>query len=285
MKNALLVALGCVCSLGVSWPHPLPNFLQLAPAQPINTLAPSLAPRDNQNSFNTYGHWIHARAETTTEATTAATADTSQTPAQSTATEATTAASTTTTAAETSTTSQTTSPTSTCSTSSTTTTGTSTTSTASITTSTATATSTASAALAERNRKGKIAAIITFSLLGSLFFGICIVSRVRKALAKKRKAAAAAAAVPQKRPVSGSTYSMVPLTDDAGRPTSEPRFDRESIMFARSSQPDLRAYGTPRGSAYFDPNAAGGSVRESSGRSEGGLSMSGQQSVMPSKVL
>lgn len=105
---------------------------------------------------------------------------------------------------------------------------------------------------------------------------------MRKVLAKKRKAAAAAGAMPQKRP--GSTYTMVPLTDDAGQPTSEPRFDRESIMFASDSQPDLRAYGSPRGSASFDPNAVGGSMHGSQ-RSEGGHSVSGQQTIMPARVV
>ncbi|KAL4892781.1 hypothetical protein BDV59DRAFT_179738 [Aspergillus ambiguus] len=47
---------------------------------------------------------------------------------------------------------------------------------------------------------------------------------------------------------------MVPLTDETGRPTSAAPFDRTSIMFASPSQSDLRAYSTPRGSAYFDPN-------------------------------
>ncbi|KAB8208438.1 hypothetical protein BDV34DRAFT_190287 [Aspergillus parasiticus] len=110
----------------------------------------------------------------------------------------------------------------------TTTTTKSTSTTATTTSSTSTATTTTSAEMREYNRRGHIAAIITFSILGAIFFGYgflhCYLSSRKKRQIAARKAAAEA----------GSNYSLVALNENA-KSQSEVNFDRSSVMFASQS--------------------------------------------------
>ncbi|GKZ21770.1 hypothetical protein AbraIFM66951_008766 [Aspergillus brasiliensis] len=160
----------------------------------------------------------------TTEATTTST--TSSTSSTSTTT-ATTATSTSTTSSSTSTTSS-----SSQSTTSATSTTQSTTTTSTTTSTTTAATSTLTAAQKEFNHRGEIAAIVTFSILIFIFvaltFFLCFREKSKiNRLAKKADA--------------GADYSMVPLAD--GRPQSEAKFDRASMMFASNSELNLNGSG------------------------------------------
>ncbi|GKZ36632.1 hypothetical protein AbraIFM66950_007807 [Aspergillus brasiliensis] len=161
----------------------------------------------------------------TTEATTTST--TSSTTSTSTTT-ATTATATSTTSSSTSTTSSSSSQ----STTSATSTTQSTTTTSTTTSTTTTATTTLTAAQKEFNHRGEIAAIVTFSILIFIFvaltFFLCFREKSKiNRLAKKADA--------------GADYSMVPLAD--GRPQSEAKFDRASMMFASNSQLNLDGSG------------------------------------------
>ncbi|OGM51086.1 facilitator of iron transport 3 precursor [Aspergillus bombycis] len=163
-------------------------------------------------------------APTTTEATTT-TDDATTTTESSTTTSSSTTSSTTSTTSTASTTSSTSQSTSSMST----TTTKSTSTTATKTSSTSTATSTTSAEMREYNRRGHIAAIITFSILGAIFFGYgflhCYLeSRKRRQIAARKAAAEA-----------GSDHPLVALNENA-KSQSEVNFDRSSMMFASQSQ-------------------------------------------------
>ncbi|KAE8136081.1 hypothetical protein BDV38DRAFT_119418 [Aspergillus pseudotamarii] len=182
--------------------------------------------------------------EATTEATTQADTTTAPTTTEATTTTedatTTTESSTTTTSSTTSTTSSTSSTTSTTSTTSSTsstsqstssmstTTTKSTSTTATKTSSTSTATSTVSAEMREYNHRGSIAAIITFSILGAIFFGYGFLHCYLDSRKKRQIAATKAAAE------AGSDYSLVALNQNA-RSQSEVNFDRSSMMFASQS--------------------------------------------------
>ncbi|RHZ49223.1 uncharacterized protein CDV56_105602 [Aspergillus thermomutatus] len=143
-----------------------------------------------------------------------------------------------------------------------------TTSTATTTTSTTTPTTTESAELKEWNHRGTIAAIVTFSILGSFFVGACMARCIHNR-AKKRRIEA------RKQLDKESLVSMLPLARENGKSASQLKLDRESIMFC-----DERRYyqGQPRPESV--PSLSGqsnwqGSVAHSSMPSEDmGRSMS-----------
>ncbi|KAE8362264.1 hypothetical protein BDV27DRAFT_131791 [Aspergillus caelatus] len=169
-------------------------------------------------------------APTTTEATTTTTDDATTTTESSTTTTSSTTSTTSSTSSTTSTTSTTssTSSTSQSTSSMSTTTTKSTSTTATKTSSTSTATSTISAEMREYNHRGNIAAIITFSILGAIFFGYGFLHCYLDSRKKRQIAATKAAAE------AGSDYSLVALNQNA-RSQSEINFDRSSMMFASQS--------------------------------------------------
>ncbi|KAF7117612.1 hypothetical protein CNMCM5793_006704 [Aspergillus hiratsukae] len=196
-----------------------------------------------------FGEWILKRdtttiadAVTTTSATESATSVTTASGSDATTTsESTTTSSTSTTSSTTSTTSlsftTTTTATATAKTSSTTSSNSSSTVTSSAsastaassttttaTTTTSTPTTTESAELKEWNHRGAIAAIITFSILGSFFVGACIARCIHNR-AKKRRIEA------REQLDKESSLSMLTLTQENGKSASQLKLDRESMMF------------------------------------------------------
>ncbi|QMW41265.1 hypothetical protein G4B11_004589 [Aspergillus flavus] len=266
MRIQSLVVLGTVFSGAIAHPEPGAELSSKWPSTttgPVTAPTPALLQGNNGPRNKRYERgWLLEKRDSTTEDAATTTEDTTSTieEATTTTTEATTQAdtttaptttdattttesSTTTTSSTTSTTSSTSSTTSTTSstsststtsstsqsTSSMTTTTTKSTSTAATTTSsTSTATTTTSAEMREYNRRGHIAAIITFSILGAIFFGYgflhCYLSSRKKRQIAARKAAAEA----------GSNYSLVALNEGA-KSQSEVNFDRSSMMFASQS--------------------------------------------------
>ncbi|RAL12641.1 uncharacterized protein BO97DRAFT_51786 [Aspergillus homomorphus CBS 101889] len=254
MQLRHLVALGILSSLTVAHPGPVADLTATWVPTATVTITVPIATHSTHlsdakaNAKRFHGDWlIHKRASTTEETSTttsessrstteaSTTGTTRTTSATSTtsagATESTTASTTSTTASSTSTTSTASSTTSSSSTTTTTsqstttspTTTTKSTSTASSTTSTASATSSASAAIAAYNRRGEIAAIITFSILILLFVGVAAFMCNRDKRKRKRVEAREAA--------KAADYSMVSLPE-GGRAQSEAKFDRASVMFA-----------------------------------------------------
>ncbi|GAQ05051.1 hypothetical protein ALT_2372 [Aspergillus lentulus] len=151
------------------------------------------------------------------------------------------------------TTSSTSSTTTTTSSSSTSTAASTTTTTATTTTTTSTTTPTASesAELKEWNHRGTIAAIVTFSILGSFLIGACIVRCFRNRVKKRRIEA-------RKQPDQESSLSMLAPTPGNGKSASQLKVDRESIMFC-----DERSVPSLSGQSYWQ-----GSVGHSSMPSE-----------------
>lgn len=90
-----------------------------------------------------------------------------------------------------------------------------------------------------------VAAIAVASIVGAVFIGTigwyCLASRITKLFEKPPPAPEAAAAAAAGGAAGASAYSMVPLVDGNNRPTSEVKFDRDSMMFASSSRTDLES--------------------------------------------
>ncbi|KMK58579.1 hypothetical protein Y699_07806 [Aspergillus fumigatus Z5] len=106
-------------------------------------------------------------------------------------------------------------------------------------TSTTTPTPTESAELKEWNHRGTIAAIVTFSILGSVFVGACI-ARCFRNWAKKRHIKA------RKQPDQESSLYMLGPTAENAKPASQVKLDRESIMFC-----DERSVPSLSGQSYW----------------------------------
>ncbi|KAF7596878.1 hypothetical protein BBP40_011923 [Aspergillus hancockii] len=260
-----------------------PSLTWTSPATvPVAKPTPAMPQNDNRPRYKRYHHsWmLQKRATTTDDAATtedpaATTAEETTSATEAATTDATTAAATTTDAATTTTAAETTSTTSSTSSTSSTTTSTSSTSstssststtsssstsqsttsssttstkttstTSTTTSSTSSATSTTSAEMREYNRKGTLAAIITFSILGSIFVGYACFHCFHESSKKKRRLAAAAKAA-----AAGSSYSMVPLADGPGS-QSDVNFDRKSMMFATQSRTDLESIAFPAAGSH-----------------------------------
>ncbi|OJJ33332.1 hypothetical protein ASPWEDRAFT_43406 [Aspergillus wentii DTO 134E9] len=245
-KLSILFVFLSLALLGLSHPYAAATPAQPAARTadlPAPTAAPELINSDDQKP------WIIQKrdsSDTTTESESSTSTTDSTTSETSTSTSETSTSDTTT--SDTSTTSSTTSTTSTSSTSTTTsssssttsssssstTSSTSTTSSSSTTTSSsATATSTTIAAEAERDHKGTIAAIATFSSLGFIFVVGCLAAYWRKKVKERR-----IAEQQELLQAGSSAYSMVPLSEGAGKSTSEVKLDRMSMMFATEPRPE-----------------------------------------------
>ncbi|OJJ99632.1 hypothetical protein ASPACDRAFT_1856215 [Aspergillus aculeatus ATCC 16872] len=264
MQLRYLIALGTLSSLTAAHPGPAADLPSTwSPTSTVTVTVPIATLTADVNNLKAHakrfhGDWlIQKRASTTEEtssttsesttsttatstSTTESTASTTSTTSSST-TEATTSSTTSTVSSTTSTASSTTSSTTTTSatsqsTTTASTTTTKTTSTASTTTSTASATSSASAAKAAYNRRGEIAAIVTFTILILLFVGVAAFMCTRDKRKRRRIEARAAA--------KAADYSMVSLTE-GGRPQSETKFDRASVMFATAPSRSELGLSTP----------------------------------------
>ncbi|RAH63196.1 hypothetical protein BO85DRAFT_494936 [Aspergillus piperis CBS 112811] len=242
MQLRYLLALSALSSAALAHAEPAAGVFSLSPqteapvAQPTSIVDQYLKPKRYNRSLN-----FQKRATTTDDTTTTTDAATttadSTTSTSSSTTEATTTSDTSTTSATTTATtatstssssSSTTSSSSSQSTTSATSTTQSTTTTSTTTGTTTSATSTVSAAQKEYNHRGEIAAIVTFSILIFIFLALTFFLCFREKAKTNRLA---------KKADAGADYSMVPLAD--GRPQSEAKFDRASMMFASNSQLNL----------------------------------------------
>ncbi|PYH44058.1 uncharacterized protein BP01DRAFT_366781 [Aspergillus saccharolyticus JOP 1030-1] len=257
MQLQYLVALGALSFLAAAHPGPAADLpATWAPTATVTITVPIATQSTDLHNLKAHkkrfhGDWIIQKRASTTEGTTSTTETSSTTTSSTTSTAEATTSTTSTTSASTSeatttsttttssvtstatsaTSSGTTTSATTQSTTSSATTTTKSASTASSTTSTASATSSASAAKAAYNRRGEIAAIITFSFLILLFVGVGAFMCNRDSRKNKRIEARQAA--------KAAEYSMVSLTD-GDRPQSEAKFDRASVMFATApSRSDL----------------------------------------------
>ncbi|GFF53272.1 hypothetical protein IFM46972_09738 [Aspergillus udagawae] len=230
-----------------------------------------------------FGEWILKRDTTavadavaSTSATESATYVTTTSRADATATsESTTASSTSTTSSSftTTTATDTTTSATTYSTSSTTTTttpsssastaasATTTTAATTTTTSTTTPTPTESAELKKWNHRGTIAAIVTFSILGSFFLGACIARCIRNRVKKRRIDAI------NQHDKESSLY-MLTLNPEKGSSASQLKLDRESIMFCDERRSQLETVPSLSGQSYWQGSVAHSSMpSEDMGRS------------------
>ncbi|PKX91346.1 uncharacterized protein P174DRAFT_461940 [Aspergillus novofumigatus IBT 16806] len=195
---------------------------------------------DGSHPSRRFGEWILKRdttiisdavtsttaTETVTSVTTTSRSDaTTTSESTTTSSTSTTASSFTTTTAGTTTTSSTSSTTTTSS-SSTSTAASTTTNTATTTTTTSTTTPspTESAELKEWNHRGTIAAIVTFSILGSFFVCACIARCFRNRVKKRRIET-------RDQPDQESSLSRLAPRPENGTSASQLKVDRESIMF------------------------------------------------------
>ncbi|PYI16210.1 hypothetical protein BO86DRAFT_127012 [Aspergillus japonicus CBS 114.51] len=265
MQLRYLIALGTLSSLAAAHPGPAADLPSTwAPTSTVTVTVPVATQTADVNNLKAHakrfhGDWVIQKRASTTEETSSTTSEsttstsstsTTSTTESTTSTTSTTSSSTTeaTTSSTTSTVSSTTSTASSTTSSSTTTSATSqstttaattttkTTSTASTTTSTASATNSASAAKAAYNRRGEIAAIVTFTILILLFIGVAAFMCTRDKRKRRRIEARAAA--------KAADYSMVSLTEGA-RPQSEAKFDRASVMFATAPSRSELGLSTP----------------------------------------
>ncbi|GFF58620.1 hypothetical protein IFM51744_09623 [Aspergillus udagawae] len=130
-------------------------------------------------------------------------------------------------------------------------------------TSTTTPTPTESAELKKWNHRGTIAAIITFSILGSFFLGACIARCIHNRVKKRRIDA-------RNQHDKESSLSMLTLTPEKGKSASQLKLDRESIMFCDERRSQLETVPSLSGQSCWQ-----GSVVHSSMPSEDmGRSMS-----------
>ncbi|GIC86325.1 uncharacterized protein Aud_002694 [Aspergillus udagawae] len=197
-----------------------------------------------------------ADATATSESTTASsTSTTSSSFTTTTATDTTTSA---TTYSTSSTTTTTTTPSSSASTAASATTTTAATTT---TTSTTTPTPTESAELKKWNHRGTIAAIVTFSILGSFFLGACIARCIRNRVKKRRIDAI------NQHDKESSLY-MLTLNPEKGSSASQLKLDRESIMFCDERRSQLETVPSLSGQSYWQGSVAHSSMpSEDMGRS------------------
>ncbi|GFG26595.1 hypothetical protein IFM61606_06584 [Aspergillus udagawae] len=200
-----------------------------------------------------------ADATATSESTTASsTSTTSSSFTTKTATDTTTSATTSSTSSTTTTTTTTTTPSSPASTAAS---ATITTAATTTTTSTTTPTPTESAELKKWNYRGTIAAIVTFSILGSFFLGACIARCIRNRVKKPRIDA-------RNQHDKESSLSMLTLTPENGKSESQLKLDRESIMFCDERRSQLETVPSLSGQSYWQGSVAHSSMpSEDMGRS------------------
>ncbi|GIJ86928.1 hypothetical protein Asppvi_005827 [Aspergillus pseudoviridinutans] len=260
----------CHSELSGAGDHNLSRATKIAPLGEANPDDKDLSKRERR-----FGDWILKRDTTTIADAVASTTATESVATTSssdvtTTSESTTTSSTSTTSSSftTSTAAATTTSTTTSSTSSTTTSSSSastaastTTATMTTTTSTTTPTTTESAELKEWNHRGTIAAIVTFSILGSFFLGACIFRCIHNRVKQRRIDA-------RNQNDRESSLSMLALTPEKGKSASQLKLDRESIMFCDEMRSQLESVPSMSGQSYWQGSVAHSSMpSEDMGRS------------------